>query len=377
MNFSPVKEKYVFPNHNVILCNNGDRVVTANDSSFHLAFRASDGYTQKWGRTFQEDPIMCPYGPEIADIEITTKCSGIRDIRGCRRQCIHCYRSRCSQGDNMSFDTFKNIFHKITENRTLTQIAFGTDASLTSNPDIWKIFDYCIENDVKPNVTVADIDSNTARSLVERCGAVSVSWYPLINKSRCYDSIAHLTRISKELNKNLQVNMHVLLADELVPYYDELINDIKTDERLQDLNAVVFLSLKQVGRGIHFNKISSVDYESLMDKCFSSNIKFGMDSCTCHKFMLYLRKINKIQEYMTYLESCERLLFSCYINVHGELFPCSFMEGSENWEHGISVLEAKNFERDVWYHPRVVADRKISEGYILSGGCNECHCFEI
>lgn len=371
-------KEYRFKRHSVYLDENGDRIVKANDSSFHLAFRASDGYTQKWGRTFDgPDPLFCEFGPEIADIEITTKCTGIRDIRGCRRQCIHCYRSRCSQGDNMSFSTFKTIFDKITENKTLTQIAFGTDASLTSNPDIWKIFDYCIENDVKPNVTVADIDSIVARSLVERCGAVSVSWYPLINKNRCYDSIEHLTRINKEMNKRLQVNMHVLLADELVPYYDELINDIKTDERLQDLNAVVFLSLKQVGRGIHFNKISKEDYESLMDKFFKNRIIFGMDSCTCNKFSEYLMKTNRLYQFKNFLEDCERLRYSCYINVNGELFPCSFMEGSNGWEHGISVLDAENFERDVWYHPRVVADRKISEGYILSSGCNECHCFEI
>ena len=369
--------EFVFKNHTVYLDDNGDRIVKANDSSFHLAFRASDGYTQKWGRKFEDDPLMCPFGPEIADIEITTRCSGIRDIRGCRRRCGFCYKQRGSIGDNMSFNTFKTIFDKITKNKTLTQIAFGTDASLISNPDIWRIFDYCLENNVKPNVTVADIDSSTARSLVERCGAVSVSWYPLIDKNRCYASIEHLTRISKELNKNLQVNMHVLLAEELLPYYDELIHDIKTDDRLKDLNSVVFLSLKQVGRGIHFNRLSKEDYEKLMDKFFESKIMFGMDSCTCHKFMQYLRRIGKLYTYKGYLESCERLLFSCYINVHGDLFPCSFMEGSEGWEEGVSVLEADDFEKDVWYHPRVVADRKISEEMILSGGCNDCPRYEI
>lgn len=85
-------KEYRFKRHSVYLDENGDRIIKANDSSFHLAFRASDGFTQKWGRTFDgPDPLFCEFGPEIADIEITTKCTGIRDIHGCRKRCVHCF----------------------------------------------------------------------------------------------------------------------------------------------------------------------------------------------------------------------------------------------------------------------------------------------
>lgn len=35
------------------------------------------GYMETWGRTKEEDPQFCPFGPVIADIEVTTICSGV------------------------------------------------------------------------------------------------------------------------------------------------------------------------------------------------------------------------------------------------------------------------------------------------------------
>lgn len=43
-----------------------------------------------------------------------------------------------------------------------------------------------------------------------------------------------------------------------------------------------------------------------------------------------------------YVEPCEICRFSSYVNVDGEYFPCSFVEGLPGWEHGINVLDIQN-----------------------------------
>ena len=98
---------------------------------------------------------MSVFGPEIADIEISTICHGIPPV-GMDKPvpCKFCYKSNSGRGENMSLDTFKQIFHKFP--RSLTQIAFGI-GDIDSNPDLWNIMRYCRDNNyqfIVPNVTV-------------------------------------------------------------------------------------------------------------------------------------------------------------------------------------------------------------------------------
>lgn len=72
----------------------GDRYLVSmkeEEENFHLLFIKATGFTAKWGKTFEEDPPYCPFGPEIADIEITKMCRGIRDKEGRRAPCGHCF----------------------------------------------------------------------------------------------------------------------------------------------------------------------------------------------------------------------------------------------------------------------------------------------
>ena len=84
-------DRYDFDQYVVLVSDNGNRAVQAKDGSFHMMFRKSDGFTAKWGRTMDDDPTHCPWGNEIADIEITTACSGIRDKNGKRVPCSFCF----------------------------------------------------------------------------------------------------------------------------------------------------------------------------------------------------------------------------------------------------------------------------------------------
>ena len=84
-------DRYDFDQYVVLVSDNGNRVVKAKDGSFNMMFRKSDGLTAKWGRTMDDDPTHCPWGNEIADIEIATACSGIRDKDGNRAPCAFCF----------------------------------------------------------------------------------------------------------------------------------------------------------------------------------------------------------------------------------------------------------------------------------------------
>lgn len=374
-------EIYNFEKYYVYFDEDKNRYIQAKDNSFHLLFNKKSGQTFKWGKTYQEDPICCPFGNEIADIEITKACRGIRknDNDDSRTVCKWCYKKNLPTGSYMNFETFKNIFDKLNVSKTMTQIAFGVDAEASSelNPDIWKIFDYCNHNSVTPNITVADITKETAEKLVSKCGAIAVSYYGLINKNRCYDSVKLLVEESKKINKKMAINIHCLLSQETYDSVFELIEDIQNDDRLNGLNAVVFLSLKQKGRGVDFNKLSNEQFKKIIDTCFENNISFGMDSCSCPKFLNSIKDRKDRKQLETFTESCESCLYSLFIDANGMFYPCSFMEKEGDWSTGINMNEINDFVNDVWYDKRVVEWRNRSMETINCNGCNQCPFYDV
>ena len=390
-------DRYDFDQYVVLVSDNGNRAVQAKDGSFHMMFRKSDGFTAKWGRTMDDDPTHCPWGNEIADIEITTACRGIRGIdkatgktsvNDCdRRVCDFCYKSNQPNGSYMPFDTFKVVFDKMNQPRTMTQIAFGVDAECRTNPDVWRIMDYCNENGVTPNVTVADIDHETAENIVRRCGACAVSCYER-NRNCCYDSIKLLTDEAKRQGRDsFKVNMHLLVSHETEKFVFEVLNDRLNDERLKDMGAIVLLSLKQKGRGKAFRKMDDEVYKKVIFFLQDNHISYGSDSCGANRLMASLKeyykdKENGEEQYKRVLgcvEPCESLLASVYVNVDGEVFPCSFIEGEQGWEHGIDLKDDryKNFTTQVWNHPRVLEWRQNALRCINCNGCNQCPHYEI
>lgn len=300
---------------------------------YNYIFRRIDGEFIRWGKTLADDPQQAPF-PEILDIEVTTKCEGIPDkFTGITKPCKFCYKSNTANGKNMSLKTFKEILLKF--DRGLTQIAFGADATATNNPDLFDMMRFTIEQDVVPNITVANITDETAEILSELCGAVAVSRYE--NKDICYDSVRRLTDCGMN-----QVNIHMMISEQTYDDALETIYDIQHDSRLAKLNAIVFLSLKQTGRGKNFTILSKNKFKTIIKTCRDNNVSFGMDSCSAPKFLDIIRN-TKYAKYERFVEPCESTLFSAYINVDGEFFPCSFAE----MLIGINVLEHDTFDT-VW-----------------------------
>ena len=145
--------------------------------SYNFAFNKKTGMFARWGKTQDEDPIMGM--PEIADIEITTSCSGPDGA-----PCKFCYKSNTKNGESMSFDTFTKVVEKLP--RSVGQIAFGADATLESNPDIWKIMQKCRDMGIVPNITVANISDDVADNLAKYCGAVACSNYGNMKLKKYY-----------------------------------------------------------------------------------------------------------------------------------------------------------------------------------------------
>jgi hypothetical protein len=315
--------------------------------SYNFNFNKSNGYFARWGKTKDDDPSFSPYGPEILDVEITTICHGPGGVI-----CPYCYKSNNTNGTYMSFETFKQVFDKLPE--TTTQIAFGTDAQCTSNPDTYKIMCYTRDNGVIPNVTVADISDETTDMLAEVCGAVAVSLHH--DKELCYDSVKKLT--DRRLD---QTNIHIVISNETLDRVYELFNDYLTDSRLEHLNAIVLLSLKQKGRGKKHSLLTQDQFNDIVNYAFDNDIPIGFDSCSYHKFLNSVQNHPMKEKFETLSEPCESFgIFSAYVNVYGHYFPCSFVEGEGEWKEGIDLLNIDNFLKDVWYCEEVNKWRNYS-----------------
>jgi len=326
--------------------------------SFNSYFDKTSGFFARWGRTKEDDPEYSPLGPEIMDIEVSTICS---------RGCPWCYKSNGYQGKNMSFETFKKMFDKFPKH--LTQIAFGI-GSIDANPDLWRMMEYCRENGVIPNLTINGerMTNEFYDNIARYCGAVAVSLY---NKDTCYNAVAELSKRMK------QVNIHCLLALETYKICLSTINDIKTDPRLKDLNAIVYLWLKPKGERNTFHQITENKYRNLVSTLIDKKVRFGFDSCSASSFLKVTEDNPNFEQFKMMSEPCESALFSGYISVDAMFYPCSFAEGVGEWYEGIDVINSNDFVKDVWNNPKTETFRNTCIASKDKNGCRQCTIYNL
>jgi radical SAM protein with 4Fe4S-binding SPASM domain len=325
--------------------------------NYNFVFNTDTGFFARWGKTEQDDPEYSPFGPEILDIEIGTKCS---------RACSWCYKSNQAMGKNMSFETFKIMFDKFP--KQLTQIAFGI-GDIDGNPDLWRIMNYCREHGVIPNITINGerMTDDLYDRLASTCGAVAVSLY---NRDTCFNAVAELSKRMK------QVNIHCLLSLETYRLCFGVTEDIRNDPRLKNLNAIVFLWLKPKGDRNTFRQITESKYRILVGRLLDAGVRFGFDSCTASNFLKVTEGNPKWGEFKTMSEPCESTLFSYYINVDGRGFPCSFSEGTPEYA-GVDVAGCKNFIKDVWNAPETKRFRSAVMNNKDCNGCRMCPIYDL
>lgn len=335
------------------------KVATSDD--YHFIFRKDTGLFMRWGRTQEDDPQMCPVGPEILDIEIS--------VNGCPNACPFCYKNnRNVPATNMSFETFKTILDKMPP--VLTQIAFGI-TGVQTNPDFIKMLEYTRSKGIIPNFTLSGIDltDELADEIVKHIGGLAVSAYES-DPNVCYDTVRKFTDRGIE-----QTNIHLMVSKQTLPFVHRVLSDRLHDQRLAKMNAIIFLGVKPKGRAAgHYEPISFQEFGELLSFAEKNKIAIGFDSCSAPKYeaavMATDRPVEEKKRMIQFSESCESTLFSLYINVHGVAFPCSFSEEGE----GVDVAKATSFTKDVWNNRVLVAFRERLMATIKDG-CRHCPVF--
>lgn len=340
---------------------------TCNKSqTYHCFFNTFTGFNMRWGKTLDDDPSYCALGPEILDLEISV--NGCVPVPG-STNCRYCYKNNTTApATNMDFDTFKKIFDSFPKN--LSQIAFGI-TGLTTNDYMEMMFRYCRENDVIPNVTTvgADLTPGLQNVLCKYCGAIAVSCYTGA-KEHCYKTIKTLKDWAKEnFNRNMHINMHIVVSKDNTPHVREVLNDIK-DGKVPGLKSVVFLRIKPKGRAAHMDCTVTKDmYKELVTFCLDNKISFGFDSCSATPVMHVLKDIGKA-DLCDSAEPCESGKLSSYINVKGEYWNCSFAEGT-NFIKPINVLDY-DFVSDWWNSDELKRIRKNE-----NPACESCPIYNL
>lgn len=249
---------------------------------YHYRFNLKTGFFARWGKTFADDPPYSPFGPEIADIEISTSCNG---------RCPYCYKGNTAAGANMSLATFKAVIEKINPHNQLTQVAFGLGATGEENPALWDMCAFLREQHLVPNGTVATVTDAAAQKIAAHFGACAVSNHFATapnGNGRCYDNVKRLTDCGMD-----QVNIHYVIARETVENAYQVLRDIKTDDRLKGLNALVFLSLKTKGSAVanRFHPLDADSFTALIRTALSMNVSIGFDSCAFPRFAAAVKDV--------------------------------------------------------------------------------------
>lgn len=359
---------------------NNDKSKAFASKDYTFIFDKKTGFFARWGATKADDPQWSPFGPEIADIEISSAaskdiaahthsnsstiitdggCSGI----GCKD---FCYKQNTSgKTIHMSLDMFKKIMDRMP--KTLTQIAFGL-CSVDSHPQVWEIFEETRSRGFIPNVTIngIGITDEVASKLSNVCGAVAVSVNPK-NRQIAYGAVKKLSQD----NEMKQINFHIVLAEDTVEFVRSVVDDIQTDERLSKLNALVMLSFKDKGNTKCFSPITLKSYKEVVEYCEQGNIAFGFDSCSASTYIEAIKGRPDYNQLCQCVEPCESGLFSVYINVFGDMFACSFYENEGIWKEGLSVCDYDSMV-DLWHDPRVQQWREV-----LLANDRKCPLYQI
>ncbi len=319
------------------------------------------GELLRWGKETKDDPDYSPYGPEIADIEISSGgCPGIINKEGKKIGCAFCYKGNKPGApvENMSLDTYKKVFDKLNESGTLTQVALGL-TGVEDNPDLLDIMRYTMDHGCFPNFTLtgADLDYDRATDLAGICGALAVSCSET-NPDLCFDTVKLFTDLGVE-----QTNIHVVVSEQTIPFVHKVLDARINDSRLKNMGAIVCLMAKPKGRAVgKFNPPTPDQYQTLVHRILKEEIPAGFDSCSALRFMDAVKQADFLDETVKekiYINSdpCESLCFSIYVNVKGEVFSCSFCEGEEGQE-SIDLLGAEDFIKDVWMSQTAIQFRR-------------------
>jgi len=374
-----------------------DRFKIIHSKDFNYFFNKETGESEKWGRTKnnEDDPIHSDLGPIDVDLELCKDVNNndldkykgeiLLEGKQCLGKCPWCYKCNgvykythvmtfikykeallklCNTHvriENQLYYCFDEISYKGKKIRAidypeldfehdicnctpLTQVAL-VNTNLTTNVELLRICEFTRQMGVVPDITCHakdDLSDEFLMRLCSLCGNVAVSIY---DKEKTYNLIQRLHYCGAR-----QSDIDLFLSDETFQTAINTCKDFLTDGRLKYLNSIIFLLLKQQGRGKNFHKITDEHYKELLDFAINNHIIFSTDPCQYNRIRNYYLKYknNEIKEFDVNFEKCDANRFSCYINTLGDYYPCPFMEGQSKWIDPPNIFKCHNFINECW-----------------------------
>lgn len=303
------------------------------DEHYLTLFNPDTGFFVRSEYPGHEEPFWSAHGPEMLDISITSWCS---------RECKTCYRAADRNGYHMSLSDYESIIHQAAQLGT-TQVALG-GGNPNEHPRFAEILrltrhDYGIV----PNYTTngRGLSEDTLRVSKECCGAVAVS---------AYEPYSDLEETILKLRlQGVRTNVHFVLDAQSADTALAWLKD--PPEFLSNVNAIVFLNYKPVGRGARQDRLlrHSYAWRELIEIATSRTLGFkvGFDSCIVSG-LLTTGRIDPI-----WFDSCEAARFTMFVSETLQAYPCSFMESIhpgislkdvtllDAWQNGTSFVTTR------------------------------------
>lgn len=262
------------------------------------------------------DSVFSSY-PTLIDFGIMSKCV-------CANKCnVDCYQKACDRTTpNLSLEDIEMVLKQISHK--VTQCALGGAGDVDTYEDLEGLFKLFKKYDIVPSFTTSGIamTPEKARLCKKYCGAVAVSEHHADYTEKA---------IKMLLNEGVTTNLHYVLSNESVKLATER---IKNNSWHEGLNAVIFLTYKDVGLGKR-EKVMTIDdpnvkeFFKTLDVALENgtlSVKPGFDSCTVPGIVNFMKNVD-----MCSVDACEGGRYSCYITPELELLPCSFDNQDKRW----------------------------------------------
>jgi len=277
--------------------------------SYAIIFDERSGLEIRTGINGYDDPFSLEF-PSLLDIGIMGECKG---------NCSFCYQGEERQ-ENMSLEKYKKIIDE--SSPYVTQVALGGRGDPDQHADFEEILKYTREKGVIPNYTTSGRDFSEKHACIskEYVGAVAVSDY---GKEFTYSAIRILQQAK------IKTNIHMVLSSASLQKAIRLLNgeDVwNSNVDIDNLNAVIFLLFKPVGRGVSLksNCLSKDQVKEFAAALVNAKCSFsvGLDSCLVCSILTEAKCFSEKQ--MQCIDTCEAARMSAYITPDMKLKPCSF-----------------------------------------------------
>ena len=297
------------------------------DEHYLTLFNPETGFFVRAEESGHDEPFWSAHGPEMLDISITNWCS---------RECETCYRMASRVGRHMTFPDYENVIRQAAQLGVI-QVALG-GGNPNEHPDFAEILRLTRRNyGIVPNYTTngRGLSPTVLSASAEHCGAVAVSAY------EPYSFVANTVKRLRDYG--IRTNLHFVLDAHSVEMALSWFHD--PPEFMSQVNAIVFLNYKPIGRGAMDARLlgRSNLYQDLIEETTSKvhSFKVGFDSCMVSG-LVTAAKIDPV-----WFDTCEAARFSMFVSETLQMYPCSFMETIYD---GVSLTDSNML--DAWQNAK-------------------------